>query len=115
MASILISDLYGVIVTEDEISQGKNTLNDWTNQYQSKSFYFDHCPRKVDTSRCPTIFCLGQTFVIPSKIIICRSALRVFYIFLGFMDVLDDLEDITLDTPDAPEVRCSIIFIAIDK
>jgi hypothetical protein len=31
------------------------------------------------------------------------------------MDVLDDLEDITLDTPDAPEVRCSIIFIAIDK
>jgi hypothetical protein len=32
-------------------------------------YFVLHCPGKID--KCPTNFWLGQTFVLPSKIIIC--------------------------------------------
>jgi hypothetical protein len=45
-------------------------------KYRAKTkyekFYFVRSPVKID--KCPTNFWLGQTFVLPSKIIICKPA-----------------------------------------
>jgi G:T/U-mismatch repair DNA glycosylase len=40
--------------------------------FQNKIWKILHCPGKID--KCPTNFWLGQTFVLPSKVIICRPS-----------------------------------------
>ena len=59
------------IAVSTNMMNSRNTL--CSNRYEI--FYFVHCPRKAD--KCPTIFCLGRTFGLPSKIIICRSAIEL--------------------------------------